>query len=151
MRLQHDVVIARPVTEVWRFMEDLRNYPRWQSGLVAMQQISDGAMGVGSRIGVVHQLLGRRLDLILEVTAFDPGRAFAARVASGPVRFRGTWRYEPVDGGSGTRISGVIEGETGGFFRIAEPLVARAARRHIDADCGTLKELIEARVGGAAA
>jgi len=151
MRLQHDVVIARPVAEVWRFMEDLRNYPRWQSGLVAMQQISDGAMGVGSRIGVVHQLLGRRLDLILEVTAFDPGRAFAARVASGPVRFRGTWRYEPVDGGSGTRISGVIEGETGGFFRIAEPLVARAARRHIDADCGTLKELIEARVGGAAA
>jgi uncharacterized membrane protein len=143
LRIQHELVIARPVAEVWAFMEDLHNYPRWQSGLVAMQQISDGPMGTGARIAVVHQFLGRRLDLIFEVTAYEPGRTFAARVTAGPVRFTGTWRYEPVEG-TQTRISGIIEGETDGFFRVSEPLVARAAKRQIDADCTTLKELIEA-------
>jgi uncharacterized membrane protein len=137
------VVIDRPVDEVWAFMEDFRNYRRWQSGLVAMQQINAGPMGIGARIAVVHQFLGRRLDLILEVTGYEPGRAFAATVTAGPVRFRGTWRYELLDGAR-THISGLIEGETEGFFKLAEPLVAHAAKRQIDADCATLKELVEA-------
>ncbi len=143
MRIQHEVVIDRPIEDVWAFMEDLHNYRQWQSGLVAMQQISAEPMSAGARIALVHQFLGRRLDLIVEVTVYEPGRAFAAKVTAGPVRFRGTWRYEPVDA-SRTRISGLIEGETEGFFKVTEPLVAHAAKRQIDADCTTLKELIEA-------
>jgi uncharacterized membrane protein len=148
MRIQHEVVIGRPVEEVWAFMEDFHNYRRWQSGLVAMEQINAGPMGAGARIAVVHQFLGRRLGLIVEVTLCEPGRAFAAQVTAGPVHFRGTWRYEAVDGMQ-TRISGMIEGDSEGFFKLAEPLVARAAKRQIDADCATLKELVEA-IGAAA-
>jgi hypothetical protein len=143
MRIQHEVVIGRPLEDVWAFMEDFHIFRRWQSGLVAMQQISAGQMGAGARLALVHQFLGRRLDLIVEVTAYEPGRVFAAKVTAGPVRFRGTWRYELLDG-TRTHISGLIEGETEGFFKLAESLVAHAAKRQIDADCATLKELVEA-------
>ena len=148
MRIQHDVVISRPVEDVWAFMEDLRNYPRWQSGLVAVQPLSDGPIDVGARIAIVHQFLGRRVDLVLEVTRFERPRIFAARVVSGPIQCQGIWRYEAKDGG--TRISGLIECETEGFFKQADQLVARVAKRQIDADCATLKDLLEACLGSAA-
>jgi hypothetical protein len=32
----------------------------------------------------------------------------------------------------------------GGFFRLAEPLVARVIRRQMEADMATLKDLLEA-------
>jgi hypothetical protein len=39
----------------------------------------------------------------------------------------------------------VGEGEPGGFFKLAEPLVARQAERQFKGDFETLKELLEAR------
>ena len=39
----------------------------------------------------------------------------------------------------------VIEGEPGGFFKLAEPLVARAVKRQLDTDSATMKDILEAR------
>jgi len=148
MRIKHEVVIDRPLEEVWAFMEDMRNYSRWLSGLVTVQRLNDGPMGVGARIAVVQQFLGRRVDVMLEVTRFERPRLFSARVVSGPIRCDGTWRYESVAGG--TRISGTIDCDTEGFFKHADRLVARVAKRQIDADCATLKDLLESSLGSAA-
>ena len=52
---------------------------------------------------------------------------------------------EPSDNGS-TRFTQTFEAEVGGFFRLAEPLVARAIRRQMEADMETLKDLLEAQV-----
>lgn len=39
----------------------------------------------------------------------------------------------------------VVEGEQGGFFRLAGPLLERAGRRQFKADLETLKDLLEAQ------
>jgi len=39
----------------------------------------------------------------------------------------------------------VFEMETGGFFRLAEPLVARMIRRQSETDFAALKDLLEAQ------
>jgi hypothetical protein len=36
-----------------------------------------------------------------------------------------------------------MEGEPGGFFRLAEPLVVRTAEKQLENDFSTLKKLIE--------
>jgi hypothetical protein len=79
----------------------------------------------------------------VEVTAFEPDRRFALKVLSGPVPFAFEQTLEPSDGG--TRVSVVLEGEPGGFFKLAEPLVERAVRRQIQADYEQLKDILEAR------
>jgi hypothetical protein len=38
----------------------------------------------------------------------------------------------------------VAEYEVGGFFKLAEPIVARVAQRQADADNANLKDLMEA-------
>jgi hypothetical protein len=38
-----------------------------------------------------------------------------------------------------------MEGEPGGFFKLAEPLVQRAIKREMEANFATLKDILEAR------
>jgi hypothetical protein len=38
-----------------------------------------------------------------------------------------------------------VEGEPGGFFKLADPLIERALKRQIRADLETLKDLLKAR------
>jgi carbon monoxide dehydrogenase subunit G len=63
----------------------------------------------------------------------------------GEVRHRVDVRqtYEPE--GEGTRINVVMEGEPGGFFKLAEPLVERAIRREMETNFATLKDVLESQ------
>jgi hypothetical protein len=60
---------------------------------------------------------------------------------SGPVPFSVTQVLEPRD--DGTRLSFVGEGEPGGFFKLAEPVVARVAERQFKNDFETMKDILE--------
>ena len=79
----------------------------------------------------------------MRIEAYEPPRRFALKVTSGPVPFRFEQTIEPE--GDGTRISVVAEGEPGGFFKLAEPLVERAVKREIEGNTETLKDILESR------
>jgi hypothetical protein len=91
----------------------------------------------------VRKFLGRKFESTLEVTEYEPPRRFAFKVVSGPVPFRVEHTFEPADGG--TKLSVAGEGEPGGFFKLAEPLVIRAVERQTKSDFETLKDLLESR------
>ena len=79
----------------------------------------------------------------MRIEEYEPPRKFALRVTSGPVPFRFEQTTEP-EGGS-TRISVAVEGEPGGFFKLAEALVERAVKRELEGNYATLKDILEAR------
>jgi len=47
--------------------------------------------------------------------------------------------------GKSTRVKQVFEGEPGCFFKVGEPLLVRIAKKQIQAQLDTVKELLEAR------
>jgi uncharacterized membrane protein len=143
--VEHSVTVDRPVEEVWAFMDDLANYPKWVAGLSEIRQTTDGPKRVGTRMVWIYMFLGKHLEMMTEVIEFEPNRTFAALMSAGPVRLRGSWKYEPLDG-EHTRITTLLDGETGGVFTMADPLVGRALHRQMEASYGTLKDLLEARV-----
>ena len=143
VKLEHSVTINRPVSEVFAYLTDVTNLPEWQGGTIDVRPETEGATSVGSRFTQVLKFLGRRLESTLEVTEYEPDRRFSLRTLSGPVPFTVRHTLEPSDGA--TRIDVVGEGEPGGFFRMAEPLVARQAKRMFEHDFATLKDLLEAR------
>ena len=54
-------------------------------------------------------------------------------------------RYSLAPAENGTRLTLVVEGEPGGFFKLAEPLVVSMAKRSYEADLNNLKEMLEAQ------
>lgn len=131
--------IKRPPEEVYAYVTDLRNAPQWQSWLGSVKQ--EGQTGIGTRVHQSGQWMGRKLEVDSEVTEYEPGRKFSY-TASKPFLYTLTMSFGRHDGV--TRIESHLLGEPGGFFRLAEPLVARAARQMWRSDYRRLKILLEA-------
>jgi uncharacterized protein YndB with AHSA1/START domain len=140
VKVEHEVTIARPPADVFAYLTDLTRIPEWQATAIEGRLESD-RLEEGARAVEVRKFLGRTMESSLSVTAYEPDRRFAAEVVSGPVSFRIDHVLEPRDGG--TQVTFTIEGEPGGFFRFAEPVVARQVRRQVADDLRMLKLRLE--------
>ncbi|HZJ06590.1 MAG TPA: SRPBCC family protein [Nocardioidaceae bacterium] len=141
-RFEHSVVIDRPLEEVWGYVNDPGNNPVWQGPMIEVRGSAGAPLELGSEIAEVAQFLGKRFEITLEVTEHEPMRHSAVRTSAGPVRLDGSYRFEPVDGG--TRFTTEGEVEAHGFFRLAEPVFARLAAREWASSCENLKDPLEA-------
>ena len=143
IREEHAVVIERPVEEVFAFTTDPNNESLWQSKSLETEQMTEGEVDVGTTFRNTSKFLGRKIESTYQVTENDPPHKQCVRITSGPLPGAGCYLYEVADGGS-TRFTQTFETEVGGFFRLAEPLVARAVRRKMETDMAMLKDLLEA-------
>ncbi len=144
-RTEHTVIVERPPDEVFAFLTDLSSVPEWQSGAVEVRKPeAEASVGVGTKYVQVLKFLGRQFEATIEVTEYEPGQRFSIKTLSGPIPFQVEHTLEPSDGG-GTKLRVTLEGEPGGLFKVAEPLVMRNAQRQVANDFATLKQLVEAR------
>ena len=143
VKAEHTVVIERPREEVFEYLTTVDKLPEWQSSVLETHKHTDGPVGVGTSFTEVRKFLGRQLESRLEVTEHEPPERFSLRVVEGPVPFDVRHVLRASDGG--TTLEVVIEGDPGGFFKVAAPLVARQGKRQLESDFGTMKTLLEAR------
>ena len=72
---------------------------------------------------------------------FEPGRRVAFRTTSGP-SLLASYAVDPTP--AGTRLTATIELDVSGIMSIAEPLVARALKRDVDANLARLRAILDA-------
>ena len=112
--------------EVLTFVGNVENNLQWQSGVLEARVTSEGPMGVGTTYRYVTQLLGRRIETDGESTEYKPNRKYSFKSTSGPFPIEGGFTFEAAEGG--TKVTLAVEEDMGGFFKMAEPLVARMIR-----------------------
>lgn len=101
LRNENRVEINRPPAEVFKFIADLCNEPRYVPNVLETEKISDGPAGVGSKYREVTRVMfGRKAVATYEVTQYDAPTTFAFRGTSGRSRFRGRWVLEATDDGT---------------------------------------------------
>jgi len=141
-KIERSVVIDRPIDEVFEFVHDTSKDALWQSTLVESHQLTDGEMGVGTKVREVRQFLGRRIEMDWEVTDYEPSTRSSIKTLSGPIPLTGSYLLEPVDGA--TKLTATGELDAHGVFKLAEPVFARITGRELEANLGHLKDLLEA-------
>jgi uncharacterized protein YndB with AHSA1/START domain len=134
-------IINRPVEDVFAAIVDLEKMPVWSTGLTEVRQTSPGLLGVGSTVVYVGRFLGRSFESPSEYTEYIPNKRIVTKTTSGPFHLEITTTVEPVDGG--TKVTDHYRGETRGFFRVAEPIAVRLAKRQFENDSENLKTLME--------
>lgn len=142
MQLSAAQVIRRPAEDVFAFVSDAANNPRWQGGMRSCDWTSPPPVGVGSTYQQEASFLGRRIVTDFEVVAHEPGRSVTIQSTSGPFPIRVRRSVTPIDASS-SRVEAAITGEPGRFFRIAGPLLQRLAQRSVTADYRRLKALLD--------
>jgi uncharacterized membrane protein len=142
VRIEVTAVIKRPVAEVFEFIVNNENDVLWQAGVLESSDLSTVTPEVGATYTQVAKLLGRRVETTNEVTAYELNRIYNFKSISGPIPTEGSVTCEAVAQGE-TQVTLVGQAEVGGFFKLAEPLVARMLQREWDTNMANLKDLLE--------
>jgi len=140
-KYEKSVLINCPQQEVFDFVTDLSNDPKWQASIESVRQISDDHTGVGSTFRYESKLLGRKSETEIQLTSYDPPNGASVKALNGPIPFENTYRFETQDGG--TLVTFMGWAEIGGFFKIAEGLAAKQIEKQLETDAAALKKLLE--------
>ena len=133
--------VNRPVEEVWAFVSEPSNHPKFSSAISA-EWISEAPPDVGSEYRVVGRFLGRNVELESEITSWQPPHQYSSQTVNGPIATKSQWTFTTQDGGTLATLSG--EAEIGGFFKIAESLVGKQIDKQMTSDLSGLKLMLEA-------
>ena len=143
MRIEEIVEIDRPVEEVFSYVTDPENLPEWSNLVLEVRRETEDDLREGDRFTTAAKFLGRRFETPFEVSDHEPHRRHSDTSRGGPFEQEYTYAFEETGEGA-TRLTYVAEGEPGGFFRLAGPLLERAGRRQFRADLQSLKDMMEA-------
>src|SRR5262247_4439392 len=125
--VENTITIARPIEDVFAYLADGTNNPRWRSGVLSIERASgDGSTGTTYR-----QRLrgpgGRTIDGDYEVTRFEPPHRLEFRVIAGPARPTG--RFTLAEDGNGlTIVTFSLDLQPTGLMRLMSRMVAGTMR-----------------------
>ncbi len=144
VRIAFPVDIERPVEEVFAYVTDPDRLPEWQDTTISVTQEPGGPMHEGALLREVRRApFGRRVESLVEVSRYEPNRAFDLHIVDGPLPIDGAHRFSGA--GGHTRIDFEAAGELPRALRPAGPLLKRMMRRQFTAYYRRLKENLEAR------
>ena len=134
---ENTIRIERPVEEVFAFLSDFENIPKWNYYVLEVRQLSENPIGVGT---TYHQI--RKTDeQDFRIIEFEPNHTVAVKTlpqSSPDLEMRFTL-YE--EGGT-TRIRDEWKLDTGSPT-ILERLVRRRVKSAVAENLAKLKELLE--------
>ena len=129
------ITIERPIDEVFAFVADGLNGPKWRPGILDIAHASGHGVGQLYRQGV-RGPGGRRIAADYEITEYEPPRRLAFKAVAGPVHPAGS--YDLVEAGAGTTITFTLVVELSGLKRL---LMGGAVQSTMDAEVASLERL----------
>lgn len=130
---------------VFTVAADLVRWPEVIRGVKAVEVLTPGAVGVGTRFRETRVMFGREAVEEMEITAFDPPQGYALQARTCGALFVSEHRFVPD--AAGTRIELTISTKPLTLLaRLMAPLgwlMMGAMKKMIDADLEDLKAAVE--------
>ena len=136
-----DIVINRAVDEVFAFVADERNEPRFNPHMRSAEKISLGPIGVGTTFRAQVVSMGRPADMVIEFTGYDRPHRLVSATHMSAMDVHGSLTFDPMPGGTRMRWSWEIQ--LRGAFRLMGPLAMIIGRRQERAIWAGLKRVLE--------
>ena len=136
---ENSIVINRSRADVFEFIANHENDPKWRPGVLDIARASGQGEGEIWRQGLKGPM-GKRIDGDFEVTAYQEGSLIAFRTLGGPVQPEGSYRFEDANGG--TRVTFSLNANLRGPQKLMAPMVAKSMRNQVGA-LTTLKRVLE--------
>lgn len=146
LKVEHSIVINKPVEQVWNFLTEFRNTPKWDIGVLETKQISEGPAGLGTTFQNIGPFLGRNSVREYKVTEYEPNKKVAVKLITQEKFIREaevSYTFNPAKNGTILTFTGRIE--FSGFFKLIQPILLKRAKRDGQGDLDNLKRLIEAQ------
>lgn len=134
------VDIDRPAPEVFDYLNEVSNGPKWLKSAVSCIWTTDPPVQLGSRYEQVAQFMGKEMCTSYDVVAYEVGRLITVKSSEGssfPLTM--TRQVDPI-GDNKCRLVAIVEIESGQMT--PAPMRAMMAR-NMKRDYRSLKRLLE--------
>ena len=143
INVEESTVIKRPIADVFAFVANLENHPKWESNFQKVKLLSSTPTGVGTTYQCELKLPGQTATSKFEITEYEVNKKIAFEAeAAGPAKPNGSFFFESV--ADGTKITLIPRPEFRGFFKLLEPLMAGYVRKQNQDHLRKLKSILEA-------
>jgi len=143
INVEESIVINRPIEEVFGFVANFENHPKWESNFQKVKLLTSTPTGVGTIYQCELKLPGQTATLKFEITEYEVNKKIAFEAeAAGPAKPNGSFLFEPAAGG--TKITLVPRPEFRGLFKLLEPMMAGYVRKQNQEHLIKLKQILEA-------
>jgi uncharacterized protein YndB with AHSA1/START domain len=143
-RFEATVVIDRPIEEVFAFLADGENDPKFSPRVLEIAKTTDGRPGVGTVFASTVKDAGVKTQREFKLTEFEPPTRIRWAETSKNLVMAREGGYDLAQEGSGTRVTiyNVLEGR--GRGKLIAPLALRSARKGADDFGMAIKRAVEA-------
>jgi carbon monoxide dehydrogenase subunit G len=132
------VEIPRPPAEVFPWLLEADKVPQWTGNLESYEQIGDGALGRGSRVRQVLEISGRRIDVEMEITAYEPPTGAETSFSTNGIQVVNAYAFEAA--GAGTRLTQAVEAKPSGLTaRMLVPVIQPRLEEKLTQDLERLR------------
>jgi uncharacterized protein YndB with AHSA1/START domain len=138
-------IVDRPIEQVFSFLADGTNDPKFSPRVQEMRKTTDGAPGVGTTYESTVKDAGMKTKRTFEYTTFEtPTKIRWTERSQNPVTVPdGGYDLEPVDGGK-TKVTIHNEFAASGFGKLVVGFATKSAQKDADAFAGRIKAAVEA-------
>ena len=142
VNVEVSTVINRPIDEVFAFVANFENHPKWETNFQSVKLLTSSPTGVGTSYQCELKLPGQSATSKFEITEYEVNRKISFEgEAAGPAKPKGSFLLEPVAGG--TKLTLLPRPEFRGLFRLLEPMMAGYVRKQNEEHLSNLKRLLE--------
>lgn len=143
-RFEATTVIDRPIEEVFDFLADGTNDPKFSPRVLEIAKTTDGPVGVGTRFASTVKDAGMKTKREFRLTEFQPPTRIRWAEISKNLVTAPEGGYDLAPEGTGTRLTvyNVLEGHGPG--KLLAPLALRSARKGADDFARAIKQAVEA-------
>lgn len=126
-----------PPKEAFAVLSDPARDPEWQ-GACTRTELLEGPARAGGRYEITFQMVGRKLDFLCEIDAYEPGVRSRFHVVEGPFGYVGNYEYTEREDGT-TGIHWTFDVDPGDYFGIMpKSLVKKMLISQVKKDSGKL-------------
>jgi uncharacterized membrane protein len=145
IHIEGEIVINRPVEEVFDVVADERNEPRYNPRLLWVEKISSGPIGRGTQFRAATKTMGRPVEMTIEFTVYQRPWRLGSSTHMPTMEIQGTLSFDPVPEGTRMRWSWALQPR--GVLRLLRPLITRMGRRQEETIWAGLKRFLETQEG----
>lgn len=137
-------LVDRPIEDVFTFISNPLNMPKWQVMVAKVEQLIPGVIGIGSKFNVKAGMLGRAMEGVMEITDYEPPTKFGFTNRLGPIQMKVAVTLKSV--GTGVKITLNAQGNPDGMFKLAAGSMAQQIKIQMEMNLEKLKSVLETMI-----
>jgi uncharacterized protein YndB with AHSA1/START domain len=138
--LSASVTINQPVEKIFAYIVSVENHKAWQAGIGDAKLVPAGPVAVGSTYVYTTEVMGRKIETKMQVSAFEPNHKWAVKTVGVPTSVETVYLFEAA--GAATKLTISMDVPAGAYPAAAEGAIKAQMQKSLEEQGARLKKLI---------